>query len=117
MIDNADRIYAFLQLFAVGRRNAMKQQRVAKELEISSRDIQHAMVELAERGKIVCSSCTSPMGIYIPKDLAEITDYLRQLRSRALKTLKHYARIKRFSVAKKNFIEDVFDFDSSKGRV
>lgn len=87
---------SYLERFHRGRAQAVKQEIVARELMVSPRQIQEWMVELLEHDSfIVCSSCTNPMGVYIPETLAEAESYMKQLRGRALNTLRHFNRVKR----------------------
>lgn len=88
---------AFLAMIPWGRANAVKQDQLAAELGTTTRKVQSMVLELLQRSTpvVVCSACEAPHGMYRPMNAGEADQYLANLRSRALSTLRHYSKVKR----------------------
>lgn len=79
-----------------GRANAVKQKRLAAQLFISTRTLQHVLKDLTEiHGLPIASACSPPMGVFIPETEAEIDAFVAQLRSRALSCFKRMSALNR----------------------
>jgi hypothetical protein len=80
-----------------GHDHAIRAMDLARELGLTDdRKVQLAIEDLIEEGTPVCSSCSHPMGYYLPVSAEEAEEYKRQLRSRAI---GNYHRYKNFKVA------------------
>ncbi len=79
-----------------GHRNAIKAMELARMLDMrDDRQIQLAIEALIADGIPVCSSCSIPMGYFLPETRQEAEDYKHQLRGRALGNYHRYRNFKR----------------------
>ena len=95
MILSAHRLYEILKCH-VGKENAISDGALAGLSMVSER----VVIDLADEitrstGVCVCASCGARSGRYLARDQDEIRDYLRVLRSRALKIFRRYAAVKK----------------------
>lgn len=72
----------FIMSHCAGRAAAMTAERIALATGISTRQQQKIISDLRDRGVIICSACSSPMGYYWPSTLAEQEPFVRQLEKR-----------------------------------
>lgn len=69
---------------------------IARCLEMKDdRAVQYAIEELIESGVPVCSSCSQPMGYFLPETREEAENYKHQLRSRAIGNFHRYKNFKK----------------------
>ena len=83
MTTDTDRFLTYLRQVASGRDRAMSAADLHVATGITPRRQQAIIIELQERGEIVCSACDrKPFGYYVPTVDGEIAPYLHQLRQR-----------------------------------
>ena len=77
-----------------GHNNAIKGKLLASKIGIDDRALQTAIVELTDSGFPICSSCSKPMGYFLPETVQEAEDFKHQMRSRALNDFRRYKKFK-----------------------
>lgn len=83
MTTDTDRFLTYLRAACTGRDRAMSAADLHVATGITPRRQQAIIIELQERGEIVCSACDrKPFGYYVPTVDGEIAPYLHQLRQR-----------------------------------
>jgi hypothetical protein len=79
-----------------GHRNAIKGMDLASILGLTDdRAIQQAILEITEAGTPVCSSCSRPMGYFLPETKEEAAAYFQQITSRAIENFNRRKKFKR----------------------
>lgn len=76
------KVWRYLKLKAVGRRNAVRARELAQALEMPERTVRAAIHELRCLGVPVGSAPTPPTGFYIPADREEVDACSRHLWAR-----------------------------------
>ncbi len=92
----ADRVHAALRsMGAFGRARARTQAEVARLAGTNTRKLQHATLELIERGVPIVTACDEPMGMFLAETLSELADYRDQLHARLVGNAKRMKGVRR----------------------
>lgn len=89
-------ILEFLQSHCVGRVNALPKNKIMNELGLTDeRAFRIAIHELRTEDNPILSACEKPAGYFIPIDLDEVNEAMRQFKNRTINQNKACAGIRR----------------------
>lgn len=80
------RILAYLESNCIGRKRAITASQLIFQLRINdTRILRQAIHQLREEGNAILSVSTYPAGYFVPADLSEVEEGLREFTSRTIK--------------------------------
>jgi predicted DNA-binding transcriptional regulator YafY len=91
-------VYSTLLDHHQGRAKAIKVPRLADDLGIRDRELQHIVRSLRMHGARIASTSSRPAGYYIPETVEEAEEYKREQYSKALSTLQSTAAVLRVNL-------------------
>lgn len=91
-------VYSTLLDHHQGRSKAIKVPRLADDLGLHDRELQHIVRSLRMHGARIASTAAYPAGYYIPETVEEAEIYKREQYSKALATLQSTAAVLRMNL-------------------